>query len=392
MSTLADFNNNPGNIRPPKGVTYEGQIGVDDNGFAIFENKKYGKQALINDVQHKLENGLNTPSAFIDRYAPGGDNSQESRDNYKIHLADKLGLNSTGDPFPEKSHEQIADAIAEFESGVNPQEPSYTVPPIPNQGKSLTTGTVEPPKATPPFQISEPIATLAGGVAGATAGSTAAVVKAKLDAAHEAYDALQKKVIGNAQPNIPETGSTPGGRYSAKTGYGVGEGTVEDVVGKRNRLVGQGKITSRLSKMYGVRKPGESPDLFQRMIDRKNAAELAQSALPEVSASSKFWPYLKGLAGMPVKGAIYGAGTAFGAADAYNRASQGDKTGASVATVGALSPLLAPFIASGGVLPAIGGAAPLYLGASDRIKHLQEHPEDYELDTNEYDPMGNRQR
>ena len=38
MSTLAEYNNNPGNLKPPKGVTYEGQIGVDDNGFAVFEN------------------------------------------------------------------------------------------------------------------------------------------------------------------------------------------------------------------------------------------------------------------------------------------------------------------------------------------------------------------
>ena len=36
MSTLAEYNNNPGNLRPPAGVKYDGQIGVDENGFAIF--------------------------------------------------------------------------------------------------------------------------------------------------------------------------------------------------------------------------------------------------------------------------------------------------------------------------------------------------------------------
>ena len=33
MTSIADYNNNPGNLRPPKGLTYEGQIGVDERGF-----------------------------------------------------------------------------------------------------------------------------------------------------------------------------------------------------------------------------------------------------------------------------------------------------------------------------------------------------------------------
>lgn len=118
MSTLADYNNNPGNLRAPKGVTYDGQIGVDDNGFAVFQDRDSGQQALINDVKHKLDSGLNTPESFIDRYAPASqENSEDSRDNYKLHLVHQLGLNSTNDPFPENSHEKIAQAIASFEGG-----------------------------------------------------------------------------------------------------------------------------------------------------------------------------------------------------------------------------------------------------------------------------------
>ena len=52
--TRSDFNNNPGNLRPPPGVKYYGMIGVDDKGFAIFENKDYGRQALINDINKKI--------------------------------------------------------------------------------------------------------------------------------------------------------------------------------------------------------------------------------------------------------------------------------------------------------------------------------------------------
>ena len=432
MSSIAEENNNPGNLRPPKGVTYEGQIGVDDKGFAIFENKKYGKQALINDVQHKLENGLNTPSAFIDRYAPGGDNSQESRDNYKIYLADKLGLNSTGDPFPEKSHEQIADAIAEFESGVKPPKPSYTVPSVPTQGAPLAKSSNNQTSAPQPFQISEPIAAVAGGLGGASLGSTAAVYKAKLDAAHDAYDALHKRTFGESpsvgqtnvqtipeetsllpteeqharaiQGNKKETGIT--GRASQTT-YNLRTQQIAEQSRKQKQIMEE---LRKLGILTGEMKPlsemGGLASTPSGVVGPINAVEdLAQTQAPKelplsssspeelpLSSSSKFGAYVKNLVGLPIKGALAGAGVGLGAADVYNRIAQKDYEGAKVAGVGTISPLLAPFIASGGILPAIGMATPLYLGASDRLKYLEKHPEEYQLDANEYDAMGNRQR
>ena len=127
----ADFNNNPGNIRPPSGVTYDGQIGVDEKGFAIFENAELGRKALLNDIQAKIKNGLNNPNDFIDRYSPAGDNSEEARNNYKIHLAEQLGLKSTTDPFPKDSYEKLANAIASFEGGTLSQQSSEEKPPTP---------------------------------------------------------------------------------------------------------------------------------------------------------------------------------------------------------------------------------------------------------------------
>jgi hypothetical protein len=123
VDNLADYNNNPGNLRPPKGVKYDGQIGVDERGFAIFENKSFGQRALINDINIKIDKGLNTPEKFIDRYAPaGGENPEEARENYKIKLAAALGLKSTNDPFPKGSASRIADAIYRVESGTEPKQ------------------------------------------------------------------------------------------------------------------------------------------------------------------------------------------------------------------------------------------------------------------------------
>jgi hypothetical protein len=119
MTTLAEYNNNPGNIRPAKGVKYEGLIGVDDKGFGIFEKPEYGQKALINDIKFKLEKrGLKTPNDFIDVYAPKGDeNAEDARDNYKIYIAQKLGLKSTSDPIPEDAIDKLAQAITNFEGG-----------------------------------------------------------------------------------------------------------------------------------------------------------------------------------------------------------------------------------------------------------------------------------
>ena len=119
MTTLAEYNNNPGNIRPAKGVKYEGLLGVDDKGFGIFEKPEYGQKALINDIKYKLEKrGLKTPNDFIDVYTPKGDeNEEDGRDNYKIYIAQKLGLKSTNDPIPDDAVEKLAQAITNFEGG-----------------------------------------------------------------------------------------------------------------------------------------------------------------------------------------------------------------------------------------------------------------------------------
>lgn len=117
MTSVADYNNNPGNLRP-KGFTYKGQIGVDERGFAIFENKDAGRSALIQDIRAKQRIGLRNPEAFINMYAPAmAENPEEGRENYKMKLAQHLGLKSTTDPFPKESEEKIADLIASFESG-----------------------------------------------------------------------------------------------------------------------------------------------------------------------------------------------------------------------------------------------------------------------------------
>lgn len=180
MPTVAEMNNNPGNIRPPKGMTYKGQIGIDDRGFAIFQNYADGRNALIHDIQVKQKNGINTPHSFIDKYTPAGEeNKEESRDNYKLGMASHLGLKSTNDPFPAGSAEKIADFIESFESGkglptqeapkANPNDPFAQGVPLADKAREASKSqSAKDANAPQPEEVIDPLTGLLAG-AGASA-------------------------------------------------------------------------------------------------------------------------------------------------------------------------------------------------------------------------------
>jgi hypothetical protein len=419
MGTIAEDYNNPGNLRPPKGVTYDGQIGIGDRGFAIFETPEAGRTALINDIQHKIGSGLNTPDSFLDKYAPEGDNSQEARDNYKIHLMKALNLKSSDEPFPKDSHEKLADAIAHFESGMpnvdtkSTTEGTESSSNTPSDTVKSSDGTIQ---SSPSQKVSPLVGGAIGASVGATTGSVASVLKAKYDLAKKGLQmagVINKPELPTTTPqlNIAEpiqgaefTGETPGGKWGAKTGYGVGEGTVEEASSAYKRKAGQGKVSSRLSKMYGVRKPGESADLFQRMIDRKNAkeaadliaeaqkaeeaAQIAEAArIAEASkSSSPFYEYAKKLASYPVRGLVSGLSLGAGGVDAYNKFKEGHLDEAISSGLGGIAGAITSPLA----LPVVG-ASQLYNVAGERSRYLKQHPEEFKLETNPYDPMGNLQ-
>jgi hypothetical protein len=60
-------NNNPGNLRT--GDNWQGMIG-SNQGFVVFENLAWGIRALGIDLRSKINNGYNTISKIITRYAP----------------------------------------------------------------------------------------------------------------------------------------------------------------------------------------------------------------------------------------------------------------------------------------------------------------------------------
>jgi hypothetical protein len=84
--TLAQRNNNPGNLRAGAG-----QVGTDANGFAIFPDVQTGWSALYRQISLDSSRGLDL-SGFITKYAPP---SQNDTGSYLNYLTGQLGVPST---------------------------------------------------------------------------------------------------------------------------------------------------------------------------------------------------------------------------------------------------------------------------------------------------------
>jgi hypothetical protein len=148
----------------------------------------------------------------------------------------------------------------------------------------------------------------------------------------------------------------------------------------------QGKVTSKLYKKFGDRSlniGGFTAE--QALIDAKNAEAAREAqAIKNAQGATGALKTVGKLAGV--------AGAGLGVYDVYQRLKDRDVHGAIASGIGTAASLAPLAIGSAGVLPAIGIAAPLYLMAHERQKRLLEHPEEFRLDENEFDPMGNRQR
>ena len=259
---------------------------------------------------------------------------------------------------------------------------------VPSSGETVPS--TETVKSAPSSMVPPIIGGMAGATAGSTAGSGAAALKVKKDLAVKGLEMaglIKKPDVLPTAPAVDVGDLTPGEKWGQKTGYGMGQGTVQEASSRYQRNVPQGKVSGRMAKRFGVALPGESPDLVQRMIDRKKIAEEtaqaaeAAAAKSAQSSESPLLKYAKGLASWPVKGALSGLGAGYGAVDVYNRAKQGLSGEALTSGLGTVASTVAPFV--GGVasplLATAGLAVPLYLSAADRARYLKEHPEAYQL-------------
>jgi hypothetical protein len=374
MTTLAEYNNNPGNIRPAKGVKYEGLLGVDDKGFGIFATPENGQKALIGDLTYKLgKRGIKTPAEFVDVYAPASEeNDEDARDNYKIYIAQKLGLKSTDDPFPENAVSSLAKAVTAFEGG-KWQEPSggektpakADSEPSPagssesQYGPTLigaepeerggddadrdmsaletgaigsvlggAAGSVYEAKA-PVFRMAQRVGLLPGGKP-ITPSDAATLVEKVMTPDAQAAGARKTHGGENWQKSL--TGiSTPGAQMD-KASLDLAKGMNQAVTGGAPGFTG-GKITEGgiilnprdaaavdVKRQAAVARAAENEARFQQMMQNINKPNAVKQAASRVMSSA------------PAKGSLAGLGVGFNAQDAYNKFDQGDYTGGALST------------------------------------------------------------
>lgn len=83
--TLAQRNNNPGNLRF---AGQAGAIGKDSRGFAIFSTPEEGWAALNNQISLDAGRGL-TLTQFLNKYAPSSENDTS---NYINFVSSQTGI------------------------------------------------------------------------------------------------------------------------------------------------------------------------------------------------------------------------------------------------------------------------------------------------------------
>jgi len=314
-----------------------------DAGIRILRENldRYGGDAKLAAIAY------NSRPLVADRYAKSQDDSILPKEtlNYWQTLNNFRDLGQTGYLAPVAAEEPI-------DMGGLPEPIDK---PIDRSGMREKYEAMRMAASGPDGEVDKTFLTGAGLVAGATAGTLETGVKAgskimhALKSTKEAADAAR---VAQEASLAATTGSSPdsaGQKWKAKTGYGRGAGTTtQEVSSSYQRAKGKGKISGRMSDLYGVADVGEPTALLDRMIYRKElqermakeAADLAaaeQKAAIAAAKRAKTVSRVGALARIPIIGpTIAGGSLGYDIADMIERGEAGDYRGAAIKGVGAL--------------------------------------------------------
>jgi hypothetical protein len=214
------------------------------------------------------------------------------------------------------------------------------------------------------------------------------------------------------------------------------EGGVPEGAQKFNRGKPRGKVTSEIYKKFGPMKPGSlnvgrydaaaaeaaakaahdaavaehtaKMEAYEKAVKQAKIDTAAREAkVSQESAATSNAARLSGPLSWLNKTLHYG-GAGLGGYDAlrrlgvFDKGETSDPTGAAISGAGALAQLASPYVpaVAGAVagpltaaaLPVAATVAPLINMARDRKAYLMQHPEAFQLVTDDYDIMGNRVR
>ncbi len=112
---------NPGDLRPTPGVTWQGQIGIDDD-FLMFNTDVNGlRAAIINLHTHYVRDHETTVAQLITTYAPAADHNDTGA--YIAEVCGALGV-AAGDPlvFDRPTATALIRIIIRVEQGCQPYD------------------------------------------------------------------------------------------------------------------------------------------------------------------------------------------------------------------------------------------------------------------------------
>jgi hypothetical protein len=216
--------------------------------------------------------------------------------------------------------------LGELPPDIDKQEPELSgIDQLYQRARELASG--------PEGEVDKTLLTGAGALAGTAVGAT----QAGVGLTKKISDALDTVAQNRGAGTTGVDANSPGQKYKKKTGYGRGSGyTVEDVVTDRERAKGHGKVSGKMSKMWGVPERGESlMDMLYRK--QKTAEQLAKEA-----ARNKMLDKIGFISKVPVIGpAIAGGSAGYDIADMIDRYEKGDTSGAVIKGIGGLGSLAA---------------------------------------------------
>jgi hypothetical protein len=189
-------------------------------------------------------------------------------------------------------------------------------------------------------------------------------------------------VLGSGQQGAMTNANTPGGRYAAKTGYGIGEGSTKEVIDRYKKFAPQ-PLGDQMFADPKKSSMGAGPRSLQ-VVPGTTAALSINKQVPVPPPTPTLQNIRQGaqtvgnvMGKIPVvPGALGGASAGYQGQDAFNRFQKGDMAGATVAGMGALGGLasMVPHPATRALGATASTVSPAALAVLDKMRSMNQQP------------------
>jgi len=235
--------------------------------------------------------------------------------------------------------------------------------------KDDTSGGTPPPPPPPPASeedLRKQKAAMIGGLGGFTAGAV-------------------QTMFGGATPQggVTTNATTPGGKYAAKTGYGLGEGSTKEAIERYKKFAPQplgdqmfAGDPKKTSMGAGPRNLATVPGTIAPLsINAQVPKPPPTPVLQNIRQGAQTVGNVMGKIPV-VPGVLGGASTGYQGQEAFDRYQKGDMTGATIAGMGALGGLasMVPHPATRALGATASTVSPAALAVLDKMRSMNQQP------------------